>query len=72
MSISSGEENFKEMREWLKDVRDSAEHKEMIDLALIIREIASRGENERQMCKQILEAILQYADNTAETSYLNF
>lgn len=63
---------FTEVREWLKDVRDSAEHKEMIDLALILREIAGRGDNERRMCKQILEAILQYTDNTAETSYLNF
>lgn len=71
--LSGGEQiEFKEVREWLKNIRDSAEHKEMIDLALIIREIADRGENERRMCKQILEAILQYSDNTTETSYFNF
>lgn len=67
-----GDEKFKEMREWLKNVRNSAEHKEMIDLALIIREIAGRGENERRMCKQVLEAILQFSDSTTETRYLNF
>lgn len=70
--LLSGDEKFKEMREWLKNIRDSDEHKEMIDLALIIKEIASRGVNERQICKQVLEAILQYSDHTTETSYLNF
>ncbi|CAN5325262.1 hypothetical protein BH20ACI1_BH20ACI1_29000 [soil metagenome] len=68
----SGDGKFNEVREWLKNVRDSAEHKEMIDLALILREIAGRGETERRMCLQILEAILQYTDNTKEISYLNF
>ena len=69
-----GNEKFKfnEVREWLNDVRSSAEHKQTIDLALIIKEIANRGENERRMCKRILEAILQYSDDTTETSYLNF
>ncbi len=70
--ILSADEKFNEIREWLKDVRDSSEHKEMIDLALILKEIAGRGENERRMCKQILEAILEYSDTTTETSYLNF
>ncbi len=70
--ILSADKKFNEIREWLKDVRDSSEHKEMIDLALILKEIAGRGENERRMCKQILEAILEYSDTTTETSYLNF
>lgn len=68
----SGDDKFDEVREWLKNVRDSAEHKEMIDLALILREIAGRGEAERRMCLQILESVLQYTDSAAETSYLNF
>ena len=70
----SGDEKteFSEVRDWLKEVRESSEHKEMIDLALILREVASRGENERQMCIRILEAILNFSNNTPETSYLNF
>ncbi len=72
--ILSNSENadFRQMREWLKNVRDNAEHKEMIELALIIREIAGRGEAERRMCIQILDAVLQYSDDAAETSYLNY
>jgi len=71
--LSTDEEvKFDDVREWLKNARDTAEHKEMIDLALLIREIASRGDAERRMCVQIMEAILQHSDRTAETSYLNF
>ncbi len=70
--ILSGDEKFDEAREWLKNIRDSAEHKEMIDLALILREIAGRGDAERRMCLQILESVLQYTDSAADTIYSNF
>ena len=61
-----------ELRKWLESIRDSAEYKEMLDLALMIREIANRGDAERRMCIEILEAFVRYSDNTSETSYLNF
>ncbi len=71
--LSSDEKiKFNEVREWLRDIRQPAEHKEMIDLALMIKEVAGRGEAERKMCVQILEAILKYSNITSETSYLNF
>ena len=63
---------FEEMRDWINDLRETAEHKEMIELALIVRELAGRGMRERQMCKEILESILRYSDNKAETSFLSF
>lgn len=63
---------FEEMRDWLNNVRDSAEHKEMIELGLMVREIANRGEAERKMSIKILDAVLQFSDNQAETSFLNF
>ena len=66
------EQQYAEMREWLDNVRETAEHKEMIELALIVREIASRGESERKMSIKILDAVLQFSDNQAETSFLNF
>ncbi len=72
--ILSADDNvdFREVRQWLKDIRDTSQHKEMIDLALLIREIAGRGDAERRMCIQILESVLQYSDNLTGTSYLNF
>lgn len=72
--LAEGEDNsdFIAIREWLKGLRDSSEHREMLDLAILVREISNRGEAERKMCRKILEAVLQYSNNNAETSYLNF
>jgi signal transduction protein with GAF and PtsI domain len=71
--LSSDEKlKLEEMREWIKDLRETNEHKEMIDLALIVRELAGRGNAERQMCKGILESVLQYSDTKTETSFLSF
>lgn len=63
---------FEEMREWLNNVRETAEHKEMIELALIVREIACRGDAERKMSIKILDAVLQFSNNQSETSFFNF
>jgi hypothetical protein len=41
----------------------------MIDLAVLLREISSRGEVERKMCREILEAILGYSNSKEDTSY---
>lgn len=60
-----------EIREWLNGLRDAAEYKEMIDLAVLVREISNRGEAERQMCREVLEAVLRFSDNRSETSFLN-
>lgn len=70
---SSGEKlKFEEMREWIRNLRETNQHKEMIDLALIVRELAERGAAERQMCKGILELVLQYSDTKTEASFLSF
>lgn len=60
-----------EIREWLKNLRDAEQHKEMIDLAVLIREISNRGDAERRMCREVLEAVLRYSDSQSETSFLN-
>jgi hypothetical protein len=59
------------VREWLTDLRSSAEHREMMDLAVLIREVASRGESERALCREVLEAVLRFSDGRRETSFLN-
>jgi len=64
--------NFTEVREWLGNQRDSTEHREMIDLAVLLREVASRGEAERQMCREVLEAVLNFVVKKEEGSFLSF
>ncbi|MEP6849412.1 MAG: GAF domain-containing protein [Acidobacteriota bacterium] len=60
-----------ELREWLHRLRNSSEHREMMDLAILMREIAGRGPGEREMCKELLEAILKFSDRNIETSFLS-
>lgn len=59
------------VRQWLSGIRSSAEHREMMDLALLIRSIASRGEAERALCRNILESVLRYTDEQRDTSFLS-
>ena len=60
------------VREWLAGIRDTAEHKEMMELAVLLRELASRGDAERAMCRELLDAVLRYSDSRSETSFLGF
>lgn len=61
-----------DVRTWLAEIRDTAEHKEMMELAVMLRELASRGEAERRMCRELLDAVLRYSDSRSETSFLGF
>jgi signal transduction protein with GAF and PtsI domain len=63
---------YTEVRQWLSQLRSAPEHKEMLDLAILIREIASRGEAEREMCRELLEAIVKFSDRKNETSFLSY
>ncbi len=63
--------NIDSVRDWLSDLRSSAEHREMMDLAVLIREVANRGEAERILCREVLEAVLRFSDGRSGTSFLN-
>jgi len=71
--VVGAEENFDlgSIREWLEGVRSSSEHREMMDLAILIREIASQGESERALCKEILEAVLKHSRSRDATNFLS-
>ena len=70
--VVGGDEDFEldSIREWLEGVRSSAEHREMMDLAILIREVASRGENERALCREVLQSVLKFSKSRDETNYL--
>ena len=61
---------FEDLRGWLTGIRQADAHREMLELALLVREIAKRGERERLMCREILESIRRFADNQEEMSFL--
>lgn len=58
------------VRAWLGDLRGSSEHREMMDLAVLVREVASRGESERVLCREVLEAVLRFSEGRGDTSLL--
>ena len=64
--------DFAEVRKWLDELRKTSEHKEILELAVLVRELSSRGEEERRMCRQIIESILEFSDSKADTGFLSF
>ena len=64
--------DYTKVRQWLETLRDSAEHREMLDLAVLLREISARGDGERQLCRELLESILRFSDTKTESSLLSF
>lgn len=69
MFAVDGEIQFKD---WLNNVRSTAGHRELIELAALVREVSMRGEAERHLCKEILESFLRYSESSRETSFLSF
>lgn len=67
---SSGD--FGEIRNWLTALRTTADHREMIDLAVLVREIAGRGEAERKLCREILEAVARHSKSQTENNFLSY
>ena len=69
---SSGDFPVDEIRNWPAELRTGAEHREMMDLAVMLRELAGRGEAERQLCRSLLEALLRFTESSTGTSFLSF
>ena len=69
--LAEGQEmDMHAIREWLQGVRENPEHRETVEIAVLLREISSRGEPERRLCRELLESLLRYSDESTETSYL--
>lgn len=70
--MSEDSDALVDVRAWLSGVRDTAEHREMMELALLLRELASRGDAERAMCRELLDAVLRFSDTRSETTFLGY
>lgn len=61
------------VRKWLAEVRTAPEHKDLMALAISLRDIASRGDAERQLCRDILDTLARYTERSVQTTtYLGF
>ncbi len=70
--LSDESAGVKELREWLTGVRAAPEHQEMMELAVLVRDLASRGEAERRLCRQLLDAVTGFSDDKIGTGYRSF
>ena len=66
--------NGAELRQWLKKVRSAPEHRDLLLMAVSLRDIASRGDAERELCRDVLDALARYTDKSSASgfSYLGF
>jgi signal transduction protein with GAF and PtsI domain len=69
---SDASSDLDEIRQWLNSIRESDDHRERMELAVMLREIAQRGEAERRLCRELLDAILRFSDEKNEGSFLSF
>lgn len=68
--LSSEDPDAASIRQWLIDVRATPEHKEMMDLAVLIRELAARGDSERRLAREVLESVIRFAERDDHSSFL--
>jgi GAF domain len=63
-----------EIKSWLTSVRSAEEHREMLNLALLVREVACRGAAERQLAGEILQSIVHFSEknSSGDVSFLSF
>jgi signal transduction protein with GAF and PtsI domain len=63
-----------DVRKWLKNVRSAPEHRDLLSMAVSLRDIASRGDAERELCRDVLDALARYTDKNAASgfNYLGF
>jgi GAF domain-containing protein len=64
----------RDLLKWLKDVRSAPEHRDLLSLAIRLRDIASRGDAERTLCRELLEALAHFTEkkSTSSVSYFDF
>lgn len=64
-----------DLRQWLKKVRSAPEHRDLMALAVSLRDIVGRGDAERELCRNVLDALARYTEKSAagsSTSYMGF
>ena len=75
-STGSGDTGHREdeLREWLKQADAAPEHRELLLLTVALREIVSRGEAERELCRDLLETLARFTEkrSSSSASYFTF
>jgi hypothetical protein len=67
MRIDDGEEgkSSTRLRSWIKQLRAAPEHKDLLSMALALAEISDAGDAERQLCREVIEALGRWVNSRA-------
>ncbi|MDQ2973954.1 MAG: GAF domain-containing protein [Acidobacteriota bacterium] len=68
------EESVDELREWVNSIVAAPEHRDMGMLWISLREIFSKGEAERELCRDLLQTFARFTEkrSAANASYSGF
>jgi GAF domain-containing protein len=71
---AEGRETGSRLRQWLRTVRSAPEHRDLMQMAVSLRDIANRGDAERELCRDVLDALARYTEkrSASSTSYFGF
>ena len=61
-TASGGKRKKSDLIRWLDKVRSAPEHRDLISLAVRLRDIANRGDAERALCREVLEALDRFTE----------
>lgn len=71
--IASGDAvDIVEIRRWLGGLRESGAYRERMELAVMLRELAERGDAERNLCRELLDAMLKYSKDKDGGNYWTY
>jgi len=69
---SDDKDGVSEIRRWLSSIRESGAYRERMELAVMLREVAERGDAERNLCRELLDAILRFSDSKSGGNYWTY
>jgi signal transduction protein with GAF and PtsI domain len=73
MIKSGDDEKSADTAKWLDSLDAAPEHRDLVTLAIHLREIVSQGDAEREMLRDLLDALRRFTDKrSSSASYFNF
>lgn len=57
-------DDARSLQQWLRKVRAAPEHLDLVSLAVSLQEIASRGDAERRLCRDILDGLARWTNES--------
>lgn len=64
---NGGKARTSDLRNWLKRVRTAPEHRDLMQLALSLRDIVGKGDAERELCRDVLDALARYTEKSSSS-----